>query len=440
MQIKINVQHIQHVKNMDVLLDLEKYNIACIVSKNGVGKTTLLKSLSMLHKPSIIKQTSPTGILNEKSKIEIELYGNTYKFFYSPAIDYLEIKGNINLEHTYSLELSTPFGDRFQKFSKLSSLDALFRANVITQKYIPADDMSSFLNIIYDNNKFKELKTTNIDGVDYFFLIAANGRYIREDHFSTGEYFIINLFRLLNSDKNIIIVDEIDTSLDAAAQVRLIKHLRELCQEKNKKIIFTTHSLALLRTLDEEHELLLFLEDNDGVVSSTPCSYNFVKSAMFGFTGYDRYILTEDIVLEKYLNRLLSKIQSKNSYKIIYVGGCQGVISLMDRNKHQLFLSEPKNVISVLDADVKNEILGNKSSIPNIYFIPFDSIEKELFKKYKDRTRYKLPKVGFKNSGAKYIYEKLLEKLSFEKVIGIVEKGHKDAIDDLKRILTTFMR
>ncbi|ELA2602949.1 hypothetical protein RFI23_000001, partial [Klebsiella aerogenes] len=106
----------------------------------------------------------------------------------------------------------------------------------------------------------------------------------------------------------------------------------------------------------------------------------------------------------------------------------------------QLFLSEPKNVISVLDADVKNEILGNKSSIPNIYFIPFDSIEKELFKKYKDRTRYKLPKVGFKNSGAKYIYEKLLEKLSFEKVIGIVEKGHKDAIDDLKRILTTFMR
>lgn len=103
---------------------------------------------------------------------------------------------------------------------------------------------------------------------------------------------------------------------------------------------------------------------------------------MFGFTGYDRYILTEDIVLEKYLNRLLSKIQSKNSYKIIYVGGC-GVISLMDRNKHQLFLSEPKNVISVLDADVKNEILGNKSSIPNIYFIPFDSIEKELFKNIK---------------------------------------------------------
>lgn len=440
MQIKINVQNIQHVKNMDVSLDLENYNIACIVSKNGVGKTTLLKSLSMLHRPSIIKQTSPIGILNTNSKINIELHGNTYNFFYSPAIEYLECKGTINLNHTYSLELATPFGERFQKFSKLSSLDLNFRANILQNKYENAGEMIEFLNIIYDNEKFNDLKTTNIEGVDYYFLFSGNGRYIREDHFSTGEYFIINLFRLLSSDKNIIIVDEIDTSLDAAAQVRLIKHLRVLCQEKQKKIIFTTHSLALLRTLDEEHELLLFLEDNSGVVSSTPCSYNFVKSAMFGFIGYDRYILTEDIVLEKYLDRLLSKIQSKNTYKIIYVGGCQGVVSLMDRNKHQRFLSDPKNVISVLDADVKNEILGKRQSIPNIFFIPFESIEKELFKKYKDRAKYKLPKVGYRTSGAKHIYEKLLEKLSFEKVIGVVEKGHKKEIDDLKRVLSTFMK
>jgi hypothetical protein len=153
---------------------------------------------------------------------------------------------------------------------------------------------------------------------------------------------------------------------------------------------------------------------------------------MFGFIGYDRYILTEDIVLEKYLERLLSKIKSKNSYKIIFVGGCQGVVSLMERNKHQKFLADPENVISVLDGDVRNEILGNRKAVSNIFFIPFESIEKEIFKKYKERGRYKLPKVGFKNSGAKYIYEKLLEKLSFDKVIGIVEKGHKESIEELK--------
>jgi hypothetical protein len=161
---------------------------------------------------------------------------------------------------------------------------------------------------------------------------------------------------------------------------------------------------------------------------------------MFGFIGYDRYILTEDIVLEKYLERLLSKIKSKNSYKIIFVGGCQGVVSLMERNKHQKFLADPENVISVLDGDVRNEILGNRKAVSNIFFIPFESIEKEIFKKYKERGRYKLPKVGFKNSGAKYIYEKLLEKLSFDKVIGIVEKGHKESIEELKRMLTNFMK
>ncbi|QYM96276.1 ATP-binding protein [Dickeya ananatis] len=440
MNLNIKIENIQHIVSMEVKIDLQNYNMACIVSKNGVGKTTLLKAFSMLYRPSIIKQTCPTGIISEDSKIEISIDDSIYKFFYSPAIDYLESKGFVRTNKTYSLELATPFGDRFQKFSKLSALDDQLRTNVLINNYQTADEMSDFLNSIYENTKFKELKTTMIDGVDYYFLIAKNGRYIREDHFSTGEYFIINLYRHLSSTKDILIIDEIDTSLDAAAQVRLITHIREMCKKSNKKIIFTSHSLALLRTLQEDHELLLFLENEEGVVKATPCSYNYVKSSMYGFVGYDRYILTEDIVLEKYLIRILSTIKSKNSYKVIFIGGCQGVISLMDRNKHQQFLSNPKNVISILDGDVKKEILSEKTSIPNIYFIPFDSIEKELFKKYRDRTRYKLPKVGYRNSGAKHIFEKLSDKLSFDKIIGIVEKGHRPEIDSLKQILVDFMR
>ena len=440
MKIKISIDYVQHIKHMEVVLDFEKNNIACIVSKNGIGKTTLLKSLSFLYNPSVLKKTSPYGILNTGSKITIEYLNDTYNFVYSPALKYLECKGKINLKHNCSLELSTPYGERFQRFSKLSASDSVLRANLIHKKYEHAAQMSAFLKLIYDSNKFDDLNTTNINGIDYYFLFSENGRYIREDHFSTGEYFVINLYRLLNSNNDLIIIDEIDTSLDAAAQVRLIKELRFLCNSRNKKILFTTHSLALLRTLEEDNEALLYLDSNDGVITSTPCSYNFVKSAMFGFIGYDRYILTEDIVLEKYLERLLSKIKSKNSYKIIFVGGCQGVVSLMERNKHQKFLADPENVISVLDGDVRNEILGNRKAVSNIFFIPFESIEKEIFKKYKERGRYKLPKVGFKNSGAKYIYEKLLEKLSFDKVIGIVEKGHKESIEELKRMLTNFMK
>jgi ABC-type dipeptide/oligopeptide/nickel transport system ATPase subunit len=102
--------------------------------------------------------------------------------------------------------------------------------------------MSAFLKLIYDSNKFDDLNTTNINGVDYYFLFSENGRYIREDHFSTGEYFVINLYRLLNSNNDLIIIDEIDTSLDAAAQVRLIKELRFLCNSRNKKY-YLPHTL-----------------------------------------------------------------------------------------------------------------------------------------------------------------------------------------------------
>jgi ABC-type cobalamin/Fe3+-siderophores transport system ATPase subunit len=56
MKIKISIDYVQHIKHMEVVLDFEKNNIACIVSKNGIGKTTLLKSLSFLYNPSVLKK------------------------------------------------------------------------------------------------------------------------------------------------------------------------------------------------------------------------------------------------------------------------------------------------------------------------------------------------------------------------------------------------
>ena len=41
---------------------------------------------------------------------------------------------------------------------------------------------------------------------------------------------------------------------------------------------------------------------------------------LFGFKDYDKYILTEDIMLEIYFKRLISKIDTNKSVKIIYIG------------------------------------------------------------------------------------------------------------------------
>ena len=47
------------------------------------------------------------------------------------------------------------------------------------------------------------------------------------------------------SSRKLIVIDEIDISLDAAAQAKLVEQLRLSCQKYAVNIVFTTHSLTL---------------------------------------------------------------------------------------------------------------------------------------------------------------------------------------------------
>ena len=83
----------------------------------------------------------------------------------------------------------------------------------------------------------------------------------------------------------LIVIDEIDISLDASAQVNLIKQLRQFCNDYEVNIIFTTHSLALMKTLADSE--LYYMESNDAVISFRNVSYNYIKSELFCFVGWD---------------------------------------------------------------------------------------------------------------------------------------------------------
>ena len=95
------------------------------------------------------------------------------------------------------------------------------------------------------------------------------------------------------------------------------------------------------------------MERSDAETTLTPVSYSYAKSLLFAFAGWDRYILTEDRVLQIFLETLIHK-KFRNiffRYKIIFVGGAEQVVSLLERNHVEQFFSEPENVIAVLDGD-----------------------------------------------------------------------------------------
>ena len=96
------------------------------------------------------------------------------------------------------------------------------RRQIILEEFTRPVELINFLADIYGPDKFKDLVETKVRNRSYYCILVDGNRYIREDYLSSGEYFLLNLYRTFRSNVRLIVVDEIDMSLDAAAQVHLL--------------------------------------------------------------------------------------------------------------------------------------------------------------------------------------------------------------------------
>ncbi len=237
------------------------------------------------------------------------------------------------------------------------------------------EELIEFLSAIYDSTQYDTLIEVVVKGQKYYAIAKPDNTYIREDYLSSGEHFLINLYRSIKSEARLIVIDEIDLSLDSAAQAKLAQWLRQFCERYECTMLFTTHSLAIMRTLAPTE---LFYLDNDGnTASALPASYSYAKARLFGFKGWDRYILTEDAVLAAFLDFLINYKCPRSffSCKVIYVGGGTQVVDLMTRNAKDGFLARSSDVIAVLDGDERGK---RHASRAGVHLIPMDHLEKAL--------------------------------------------------------------
>ncbi|MEI8571612.1 ATP-binding protein [Methylomonas sp. LW13] len=390
---------VQHIKELFFRIELSN-KLMCIVGKNSTGKTTLIRAIKNLTSTNTFAKTASPYIFKDTSSIRYVIDGESYDFQYNPKLQVIDTKAIISekIKRNIYAELPIPHGERFNHFQKLSEIDGELRKGISLKEYSTPGELIEFLSKIYNSDRFKNLKEIKIKGRLYYFFLKADGFYIREDYLSSGEHFIINLYRIIKRNCKLIVIDEIDISLDASAQVNLISELRCFCEQDKVNIVFTTHSLALMKTLKDSE--LFYMENNNAEVSLKEVPYNYIRSELFCFHGrWDKYILVEDKVLEQYLSHLISQLEVAPffTYKIIYIGGASNVIDLMKRNETASFFSSPENVITILDGDKKEECKNNK----NVFFIPFDSVEKQFSKHYRQTERDGLPKITETYQGTK---------------------------------------
>lgn len=377
-RLQVTLEAIQHVAHLHLDVDLSKSGLMCLVGRNGAGKTTLVRALRNLSNSDTFVRTATPYAFSKGSRIIYDLDGEQITFAYNDVVRSLDCHEKISkeLRNLIAAELPMPYGARFNYFRSASEADQDIRTAIALGTYDLPDELISFLNAVYETQRYSAMVEVRLRGKNYYALVREDGTYVREDYLSSGEHFLINLFRTIKGPSKLLVIDEIDLSLDAAAQANLPGWLRGFCEKYDRKIIFTTHSLALMQQLEIEE--LFYMEEQNGGVSITPTSFSQAMLKLFGFIGYDRYIATEDKKLIALIHHLVKKYCPTTllSYKVIYIGGASQVAGFIESNDTDRFLAAPERVIAILDGDQCKEKYAQND---RIHMIPLKSVEKALW-------------------------------------------------------------
>ena len=374
MLFKIELHDVRPIKALTFSLDLDRNAPLCIVGRNGAGKTTLAKAVMNFVLADTFSRTTSRGALRASSLLRYTIDDASFEFTFDSAAGTLSTRRPVPraLRSLIAVELPIPHGLRFSYFHTLAEADDEIRRAIILDQDTRPDGLIDFLSRIYGDARFEALREVKFSRGACCFYRTEDDRYVREDYFSSGEFFLVNLYRRLQSGVRLIFVDEIDISLDAAAQARLVEQLRALCTTFAVNVVFTSHSLALMQTLDEGE--LLYIESDGEQSTLEERSFGFVKSVMFGFRGWERYILVEDEAAKLVVQRLIDRhcMPSYYSYFIVEVGGAGQVVSLLQRNRIHEFLAPANSVIAILDGD--QEGTGHARE-RDAYCMPLRSVE-----------------------------------------------------------------
>ncbi len=439
MLFRVEIENIRPISRLAFEVDLSQTGLRCVVGKNGAGKTTLAKAIMNLALADTFVKTSLDSIFKIDSAIRYTVGDEQYLFTYDEGQRTITTRTPVKAEHKelVSVEMPVPYGQRFTFFRTLADRDEEIRQAVVLDRYIKPVELIEFLASIYEDQRFDELVEVQFRRGVCCCFVLPDKRYIREDYFSSGEYFLINLYRKVAQGIPLVVIDEIDVSLDASTQARLAAQLRKLCAKYESTVVFTSHSLALMQTLEPGELLYLARESGAGASELFPMSFNGVKSLMFGFEGFDRYILTEDERLKQLLEYVIGRYCSPTfySFQVIHVGGQGYVNGLMERNARYGFLGPVENVIGVKDGDQA----GNKS-VARIYYLPIQNIEDALHQLYQEADfAYKFE--GGEMLDPKTLYKRITsqKRLSSSEICAMLCDRHDEKMRSFAEQLTGFL-
>ena len=368
----IKIRKLRNIESLD--FEIPNPGVWLLTAGNGAGKTSLLACLRRIKNPIAFPAHFPSSL--ESDRLDNHSNGTvTY------------ILGDKSVEYAYRGERWTPRPRRnsslFDDFPYPSVIYIGATADRITPRPEDFDtrnirsanrDLKDGANFILETEKFNNLRTINLTrgGGNSAFVMDLGGdpkKYHSEKHFSLGELCVLKLIKSLNDSpvNSMVLIDELEMALHPRAQVNLLKHLQDMAKKKNLTIIFSTHSVTLLKSIDRKN-IILMERGSDGNISIVRGC--FPTYAIGGIASDeealpDILIYVEDnyakvMVLAFYNKYIAEKINNpalKPTLKVVPIGGFSSVIGFVDRQVG--ILPDHVSQMAILDADVKEETLKN---------------------------------------------------------------------------------
>ena len=219
-------------------LSLEKGKLITLIGANGIGKSTLLRTIT-----GIRKTISGTVLLNGKN-----IHG-------------------------------------------LDSLTLAQKLSVVLTEKLPPSNLTVWELIALGRQPYTnwigKLTDYDITKVNEAIELTQIGHLISKKHYeiSDGQLQIVLIARALAQDTPLIILDEPTTHLDLLNKVVLFKLLKKLTQETGKCILFSTHDIDMAIQLSDE--MIIMTPEN--VIQDQPC--NLILKGSFNTLFQDEHIV-----------------------------------------------------------------------------------------------------------------------------------------------------